>query len=310
MKKLLLSALCLLTVQATIAQEKKDFKVTGKPIVTVFTNYNAGIGKSNKTSGFDLERAYFGYDAKVSNNLSAKVVFDIGTSKVKGSDLERIAYIKNAQITWKAKDFSLDFGLIGLQQFSYQERFWGYRYLAKSFQDQYKFGSSADMGITAKYKFTKWISADFTISNGEGYKKLNVDNRNRYSLGATVEPLKGLSFRAYYDTYTSPSGENLKDQQSLALFAGYKHKCFSVGTEYNKQSNTKFKKGKNLEGYSAYATGKVNSKFSVFGRYDYLNEGSYIFGVEYNPIKQLKLSPNYQAINGTDFIFLSLEFKL
>lgn len=313
MKKLLISAISLLTVLSASAQEKNeksDFKVTGKPIVTVFANYSAGIGNENSKSGFNLERAYLGYDAKVAKNLSAKVVFDIGTSKVAGSDLERLAYVKNAQITWKLDNFTLDFGLIGLQQFNYQEKFWGYRYIYKSFQDEYKFGSSADMGITGTYKFAKWISADLSITNGEGYKKLNVDNRNRYGLGVTVEPLKGFSVRAYYDIYSHSKGAEMKDQETLALFAGYKHKFFSVGAEYNNQFNTKFKKDNDQEGYSIYATGNVCKKFAIFARYDYLDKASYIGGLQYEPIKYLRISPNYQSLNGKDFVYLSIEFKL
>lgn len=326
MKKLFLSAICLLSLGIASAQEKtekSEFKVTGKPIVTVFANYQAGIGESNGVSGFNLERAYIGYDAKVSKSLSAKVVFDIGTSKVAGSDLERIAYIKNAQMTWKTNNFTLDFGLIGLQQFNYQEKFWGYRYIAKSFQDQYKFGSSADLGFIATYKFTKWLSADFSLTNGEGYKKLNVDNRNRYGIGATVEPIKGLSARLYYDIYSGADG--LENQETAAAFVGYKHKAFSVGAEYNAQFNTKFKDGKDQTGYSVYATANLAKKFTVFGRYDSIgssndwnikNDGDNIIaGVQYTPIKYLKLSPNVQSWGVKDgksqtFVFLSLEFKL
>lgn len=327
MRKLLLSAICLSTVVALSAQEKEKsgFKVTGKPIVTVFANYSAGIGKVNDVSGFNLERAYLGYDAKVAKNLSAKVVFDIGTSKVKDSDLERLAYIKNAQITWNVNNFTLDFGLIGLQQFNFQEKFWGYRYIAKSFQDQYKFGSSADMGMIGTYKFTKWLSADLSLTNGEGYKKLNIDNRNRYGIGATVEPLKGLALRAYYDTYSRSEGDGLKNQQTLAAFAGYKHDFFSVGAEYNMQLNTKFKDGKDQDGFSVYATGSIHKKFALFARYDSIassddwnakNDGSnLIAGLQYTPIKYLKISPNFQSWKGKDakansYIFVSIEFKL
>ena len=71
----------------------------------------------------------------------------MGSTKVSGSDLERVAYIKNAMLSWKTGNFTLDFGLIGLEQFNVQEKFWGYRYIMKSFQDEYKFGSSADMDL-------------------------------------------------------------------------------------------------------------------------------------------------------------------
>lgn len=199
MKRILISVVLAAICLSSFGQkqeEKKKFQIKGQPIVTVFANYHAGIGNANKESGFALDRAYLGYQFSLTEKLSGKVVFDMGSTKVSGSDLERVAYIKNAMLSWKTGNFTLDFGLIGLEQFNVQEKFWGYRYIMKSFQDEYKFGSSADMGILGKYKFTKWLSADITISNGEGYKKLNGDNKYRYAVGATILPVKNLTLRS------------------------------------------------------------------------------------------------------------------
>ena len=234
MKRILISvflaAICLSSFGQK-QEEKKKFQIKGQPIVTVFANYHAGIGNANKESGFALDRAYLGYQFSLTEKLSGKVVFDMGSTKVSGSDLERVAYIKNAMLSWKTGNFTLDFGLIGLEQFNVQEKFWGYRYIMKSFQDEYKFGSSADMGILGKYKFTKWLSADITISNGEGYKKLNGDNKYRYAVGATILPVKNLTIRTYYDLASKNiEGDETKDQQNLAFFAGYKHELFSIFT--------------------------------------------------------------------------------
>lgn len=324
MKKLILSTLLLLSVTTIFAQEEKKFSFSGKPIVTIYGNFHAGLGNANKNTGFDLERSYLGYQFSVTEKLSGKVVFDVGPTKVAGSDLERVAYVKNAMLTWKPDKFTLNFGLIGLEQFDIQEKFWGYRYIWKSFQDEYKFNSSADMGVIGKYDFLKWLSADVTFINGEGYKKLNKDNKFRYGLGVTVTPVKDLILRAYYDIYNG-SGDDAKDQQSLAFFAGYKHKYFSVGAEFNKLYNTKFVEEQNQTGYSAYATAYLNKKFNVFGRYDKLtskddwnNSGDQqraVVGMQYEPIKYLRISPNYQTVNpaagkAENYIFLNIEFKI
>ena len=42
--------------------------------------------------------------------------------------------------------------MIGGKQFNDQEMIWGYRYLYKTLQDEYKFGSSADLGVNAEFK--------------------------------------------------------------------------------------------------------------------------------------------------------------
>lgn len=326
MKKILMSVFLIIACLSSFGQEeKKKFQITGKPIVTVFANYHAGLGNANKESGFALDRAYLGYQFSLTEKLSGKVVFDMGSTKVDGADLERVAYIKNAMLSWKTGDFTLDFGLIGLEQFNVQEKFWGYRYIMKSFQDEYKFGSSADMGILGKYKFAKWLSADITISNGEGYKKLNGDNKYRYALGTTLFPVEGLTVRAYYDIAgKNGDGDGIESQQSLAFFAGYKHKLFSLGAEYNQMFNSKSKKDKDQNGFSIYSTVKLADKFDIFGRYDNLaskddwssTDGQRILaGIQYSPIKQLKIAPNFSTWNPRDgkssaFVYLNIEFKL
>lgn len=328
MKRILISVVFVAICFSSFAQkqeEKKEFQIKGHPIVTVFANYHAGIGRANQESGFALERAYLGYQFSLTEKLGGKVVFDISSTKVSGSDLERVAYVKNAMLTWKSGNFSLDFGLIGLEQFNVQEKFWGYRYIMKSFQDEYKFGSSADMGILGKYKFTQWLSADITISNGEGYKKLNGDNKYRYAAGVTVTPLESLTLRAYYDLASkNVKDEDTQDQQNLAFFAGFKHALFSIGAEYNQMFNTKHKANKDQSGFSIYSTIKLEEQFNIFGRYDNLGskddwssaDGQRILvGMQYAPIKQLKIAPNFSTWNPRDwksnsFIYLNIEFKL
>lgn len=95
-------------------------------------------------------------------------------------------------LSWTPGNFTLDFGLVKTEQFSLQESFWGYRYILKSFDDEYKFGPSADMGIIGKYRFNDYISADLSFTNGEGYKKINKDNNYRYGAGVTLTPVTVL----------------------------------------------------------------------------------------------------------------------
>jgi len=328
MKRILFTVVLAVLVLNGFAQEtqkEKTFKITGSPIVTVFANYHVGIGNANKESGFALDRAYLGYQFKLTDQLSGKVVFDMGSTKVSGSDLERVAYVKNAMLSLETGNLTLDFGLIGLEQFNVQEKFWGYRYILKSFQDEYKFGSSADMGVIGKYKFTDWLFADVTIINGEGYKKLNGDNKYRYGVGLTIKPITDVTFRAYTDLASKNiKSEDSKDQQTLAFFAGYKNKVFSLGAEYNSMYNKKFKEDKDQSGYSVYSTIVLDKKVNVFGRYDNLSSKDdwsaadgqrLLFGVQFSPIKQLKLAPNFTSWNPASgesfsYIYLNLEFKL
>lgn len=322
MKNIVVICLFAIYVLPLFAQEQ-EWKITGKPIVQLFANYQAGLGSSNQKSGFELGRVYVGYAFSVTEHLSGKVVFNVGSTKLKGAEYERVAYVKNAMLTWQPGRFSLDFGLVGCQQWSLQQKFWECRYIMKSFQDEYKFGSAADLGLVGKYKFAEWISADLSFVNGEGYKKLNVDNKYRYALGVTLLPLKGLQMRVYGDIY-SASADTLSDQQTLAFFMGYKNERFSLGAEYNLQYNTHSLERQDQGGCSVYGLVGLAKKISLLGRYDFLGSAKDwnaldgqqgLVGLQYQPIKQLKLAAQYHILyphRGAkeSFAGLNIEFKL
>ena len=227
---------------------------------------------------------------------------DIGKSS-DVSDMQRIAYIKNAMLSWKKGNMTLNGGLISTTQFNFQEKFWGYRYIMKSFQDQYKFGSSADLGLSVAYKFADWISADAIVVNGEGYKKIQKDNGLNYGLGLTLTPVKGFQIRLYGGLNASAE-ENKEDIINMAAFAGYKNDRFTVGAEYNHMMNASYKKGNDQYGYSVFASMKVAKNTEVYARFDDLysndewniakDEQTAIVGAQFKRGKYVKLAPNFR----------------
>lgn len=287
------------------AQTEDTFSPSGKPIVTIFSNVHTGLKDVANESGFELERCYLGYEYQFSKKLSAKAIYDMGSSKVEDSDLERIGYVKNAFVQYKKSDFSAKVGLIGLTQFNLQEKFWGNRYVRKSFQDEYKYGSSADMGITASYSLGKTVSLDAIVCNGEGYKKINKDNRFRYGVGITLNPTDIITIRAYADNYKKQETDTLgRAQSTCGVFAGVETDLFSLGCEYNQMWNTKFVDGENNMGVSIYTNIKMSKKLQLFARYDNQNQstkGNFeniehvgLLGIQYAPVKELNISPNIE----------------
>ena len=284
------------------AQDVKTEEPKGKAIVQVFGNFHTGFGAENDDRGFELERSYFGYEYNFGNGLSAKAVMDIGKSSDVW-DYQRIAYIKNAMVTWKKGGLTLNGGLISTTQFNFQEKFWGYRYIMKSFQDEYKFGSSADLGISAAYKFADWVSADAIIVNGEGYKKIQKNDGLNYGLGVTLTPVKGFQIRLYGGL--NESGEdNKKDIANLAAFVGYKHEKFTIGAEYNQMWNASYTDGADQNGYSIFASAKLSKIADIYARFDDLyskndwnikkDECAAILGAQFKLGKYVKIAPNFR----------------
>lgn len=333
-KQLFFLGLFTLSISSFAQTSSEEFKPSGKINFKVFWNYHTDLSNNaTKTSAFELKRSYFGYKYAFSENISAKITFDIGSNSA-GS--EYTAFLKAAQLDWKvANGVKLSMGLIGLKQFNDQEHFWGYRYLAKSFQDKYGFGSSADLGINAEFTLAKNLKANILIINGEGYKNVQDADGNQKIGGSLIyTPIKGFTTKVYVDNQPTTGGNDIT---TYSFFAGYKGSAFKLGAEYNMQNNaTKYASpatDKNLDGISIYSTYAFNKKWEMFGRFDqlgsntlagdtqdwnYNKDGSkFILGVQVAPVKGLKFALNYQGftsdnstINTKSLVFLNAEFKL
>lgn len=345
MKKAIIFLVASFFMSAISAQNKADeFKPSGKANAKVFWNYHYDMTSGEtQESSFEIKRAYFGYKYNISKAFTASVTFDVGKNEG-GSDYT--AYLKKAQLEWKpSSQVKLSMGMIGLVQFSDQEKFWGYRYFMKSFQDQYGFGSSADLGIKANFKLSDILSANFFIINGEGYKKVQDDFGQQKVGGNLVLKLKnGLMAKVYYDSNSFKfdkmgDGSVIADTTSIstiATFVGYKADKFRIGAEFNQMFNgkkySKPAEDQDLFGYSAYATYIINKKLEVFGRFDHLESNTLtgaatpwnyskdgdaiICGIQYAPVKGVKMALNYQGWNFDNsdkstesILFLNFEYK-
>jgi hypothetical protein len=325
MKKLTLLIFCMLAmITFTNAQDQEsDFKASGKPFIKVFTNYHSSFTGDQVQNAFEIQRAYFGYSFDLSEKYSGKVTLDVGDPGT--GKLQLTAYLKNAYFQYRHDKFTAKFGMIGLSQFGMQEKQWAGRYLYKSFQDEHKFGSSADLGVYAAYKLHSMVSIDASVLNGEGNKSLEMDSVLKYTVGLTLQPVKGLDFRAYYDRM----GKDVP-QQTLSFYTGYTHKKMKFGAEYNYQMNNNENAAQNQTGLSFYGSYKMK-KARVFGRYDqltsnhiitspdpwnYAKDGQAVLaGIEFAPVKGIKITPNYQLwmpADGTDYnhtAYLSCEIS-
>ena len=134
---------------------------------------------SSDESAFELARAYLGYEHFLSPEYSARITLDIGSPDDISpfSRIRRYAYFKYAYVQYAKNNLTVEFGLISTLQFKLQEKLWERRFIKKAFADEYKMGSSADLGTMIGYTFSKSFAADFSIMNGEGYSKLQMDDK-------------------------------------------------------------------------------------------------------------------------------------
>ncbi len=326
MKKLTITLVSIIFLTgAGLAQETSTFTPGGKPFALVYTNLHYTTSGGEGSPAFEIKRAYLGYDYKFSPNFSAKINIDVDNPGV--GKLQMTAFLKNAYLQYSKNKFDFYFGMISTLQFKVQEKFWGKRWIAKSFQDEYKMGPSADIGMSAAYDLSDFASIDAWLVNGEGYKLIQADNSLRAGLGLTLKPAKGLTARIYAD--------HMKDtaaQQTLATFIGYQAKTFSLAGEYNYQLNNEMKAGNDFSGWSFYTSINLVKSFKFFGRYDNLSsvtkEGAdmpwnlskdgqlFMAGIEFSPIKGVKVAPGFHgwkpANTDKDFVsglYLNFEYN-
>lgn len=332
MNKEFISFLLLLFVTFNHAQEKTNPK--GSPYFKVFWNYHNEFTKDlAQNSAFELKRVYLGYAYSFNKNISAKITYDIGSNSA-GSAYT--AYVKIAQLDWKLNPkIKLSLGLIGTKQFKEQKDLWGYRYVLKTFQNEYKFGTSADLGFNSEFTLTHKLKMNLFVLNGEGYKNpQDRDGNQRIGISLMYSLPKGVSTKFYYDSHPTKGSNAISN---TSFYVGYKGDNSRIAIEYNKLNNARTYKSAaadhNKDGLSLYGSKKINSKYEIFGRFDqvnsnvlkeesnswnYNNDGSLIIlGAQYQAIKGVKLSLNYRLfkyknsiINNKSAVYLNAEFKI
>jgi len=334
------------------------FKPSGKPIIQVFGNfdYNA-TENAQKNYGFWFGRAHFGYEYQFSQQLSGKIVLETGRPTSVGQITVTDALGKNFNVTNTSKEGSyytmtlkyaslewkpntqIRFQAGGIMQNHYmtQEKFWGYRYLAPTFQDKYYSLPSSDLGLIGYFTPNKKVGFDLALTNGEGFR-FDQDPYGDVKLAGGIDflPVENLQTRFYYDNTSSKNPAKPATQQLISFFAGYKiENKFRIGAEYNYRFNHQFIGNQDLYGVSVYGSLTVRKNWELFARFDRLNANinhndpssdwnlrsqtgkALISGVHFSPVKGINLSLNYQgwkpdenSLTAQHHLLLSFEYKL
>jgi hypothetical protein len=328
MKKILLLLPVTILLFQTSFSQTPEIKV--KPIVEIFTDFHVNLNDTSKTTGFGLNRAYFGCNLETANNFSSTIIVNIGNPDdlPLSSVHRRYAYFREASIAYTTEKLHLSFGITNTRFYDYQSRFWGKRYIANTFQSLNGYGVVADLGIVADYKFSEIVTADITIMNGEGYSELQMDNNVKTSMGLTITPVRQFSVRFYGDI-TNVRGVS---QYTMNGFAGFKNQWITIGAETTYKTNLDQTSGHNAWGFSSTTALSIFNKTELFGRFDhsasvtvpgelnhwnYLNDGNLgIIGLQYTLSQNVQIALDYQetfpydrAKNSSDLIYLNAHFK-
>lgn len=306
-RNLTLSVILFFTCQVFYSQTNK---ITGYPVAEIFTDFHLDLNDTSKTTGFGLNRAYLGYKFLTDNNFSGTIIINPGLpgDLAPESLPRRYAYFREASVSWSNEKLKFSFGITGTRLFDYQQKFWGKRYIANTYQSINGYGFVADLGIVMDYVFNDIVKVDVTLMNGEGYSNIQLDNSIRASLGFTLTPVKQFSLRLYGDLHR----KNGLWQPMFISFIGFRNSIITIGAEVTYKSNLDLEEGHHAWGLSGTGSISLTDKTEFFARYDYsasviaseafrpwnyLNDGSLLItGFQYSPVENVKFALDYQGI--------------
>ncbi|HUW91868.1 MAG TPA: hypothetical protein VMV74_01790 [Bacteroidales bacterium] len=302
----MISVLVLAATLSVSAQDTEQFKPSGNLFGLLFADFNNTFSGGENVPVFEVTRSYFGYNYGFSKKVSGRILFDATTQTV-GGKMILSGYLRNAYIQFDDGTITLRGGLIGAEQISMGDKFWGYRYITKSLIDYSGMVYTADLGILVKYKPADIISLDLSVTNGRGFKDIAPDTTLKLVTGFTLTPSKNLLFRGFYDIM----GRGDSKQWTVSFTGAYIDKTFTLGAEYLMQKNHHMTAGEDYSGMSIFTAFRFAEKFSLFARYDNLGsvivsgntepwnlskDGSNIIaGIDWSPVKGIRISPNFKG---------------
>ena len=272
--------------------------------------------QSDANSSFGFKRVYLTTTKKVSENITYKFQADVD---YKSSP--KNMYIKNAKVDWKINQGKIVLGMQGMNMFKTQENTWGRRYIQKMSMDQFKYSSSADIGI-GFYKTMNSFGFSTLITNGNGYKNTENDDHKKLSLHLVYGEQK-LNKNDGFNIGGSLSSENYdldslttENKTVVGIFGGYSGKNFRGGIEWNQKNDT----GLNITSQiiSLYSQYTLKPNLAIFIRHDRfspnmdesIEDKNYLIaGLEFSPGKGLVIAPNYRKEGDNTELNVNFEFN-
>jgi len=277
--------------------------------VTYFDYYS----NTEKASGFNFQRQYFGYVGDVSDQVSFKILFDVGRSD---SDTRLTTYLKKAQVNYKSSFGKFNFGLIGMNTYAVQESNWGYRFIEKSAIDKNGFSSTADIGVGFSKSIIDNLNLSLLIVNGEGFKTPQGDKFQKIAFNATYGE-SNLNKNDGYNgglVYTTESTDT--DPTTMtSVFGGFAGIGLRLGGEYDMQT----KDGINLNIISVSTNYAVRDNIDIFTRYDIYDgdtsidndgENYLVTGIVLDCDGGISVAPNMRMTTSEDASDSSTEYKV
>ena len=233
------------------------------------------------------------------------------------------AYLKMAEIKWDLTDyFTFRFGqLLNTQYLTFQDQFWGFRYVEVTMQEKFRLGMPADFGAQVDLKLKDKLLYQFSVVNGEGpFRHQDEDGKFLFAQNIQYYPVPGLTVKLYADFAPAPDTVGLSgDKSVISIFAGYQKPNYRFGGEYSQINHYQYAYDENLEAWSVFCSVLLINKLTLLLRYDHLNISHagvfekidyYIGGLQYEPVEKFATSINFRYFSPDDLPMILASFGL
>lgn len=297
----------------------------------IFTAFYYSPGqKVAPDKGFEFSTGLLGYKAQWGDKATATLIYDVfkttdhiqvydtsgnsmPVSYFRGSDYT--AFLKMAQIDYRLNprlQFSVG-QLLNQQYLTYQDRFWGFRYISTTFQELYRFGAPADFGARVTYLPHPTLAVSVGVVNGNGpFRQQSDDGEMQYFTNIEWTPAEGFIVKVFADRMPVA---DLPARNVLSLFTGYRTDAWRLGFEYNYVENDRNDDALDFSGVSTYGAVMIAEGWHFLARHDYIsksaafeNEHYIITGLEYEPYKGFFTSVNYRFLTRDNVSWIYASF--
>jgi len=268
---------------------------------------------SDDSTAFNFQRQYFGYGGDISDQVSFKILFDVGRN---APDTRLSAYLKKAQVNYKSSLGKFNFGLIGMNTYAVQESNWGYRFIGKSAIDKNGFSFTADIGGGFSKSLIDNLNLSLQIVNGEGFKTPQRDKYHKIAFNATYGESNLIKNDGYNAGLVYTTEQTDTDPITMtSIFGGFAGMGLRLGGEYDMQT----KDGKNSNIISVSANYAVRDNIDIFTRYDIYDgdtsidndgENYLVTGIVLTCDGGISVAPNVRMTTSEDDSDSSTEYKV
>ena len=268
---------------------------------------------SDDSTAFNFQRQYFGYGGDISDQVSFKILFDVGRN---APDTRLSAYLKKAQINYKSSLGKFNFGLIGMNTYNIQEKNWGYRFIEKSAIDKNKFSSTADIGVGFSKSIIDNLNLSLQFINGEGFKESQGDKYHKIAFNATYGESNLIKNDGYNVGLVYTTEQTDTDPITMtSIFGGFAGMGIRIGGEYDMQTIS----GVNSNIVSVSTNYTVRDNIDVFVRYDIYDgdtsidndsENYLVTGIVLTCDGGISVAPNVRMTTFEDDSDSSTEYKV